>query len=159
MLLRSEGNSNERRQRGVITLSVPLCGALQAVYLTAVDDGLQLQGGQQPTVDGFLGDGQGVRDVRRRDAGERVGFHHDVRVRNSYCGWRGGERRERLFAATLVDDANRAAFYFETDQSLDVRPLRLHFEGLYSAYVSTCPSSSVSSSSASSSSSGGGCVL
>lgn len=35
----------------------------------------------------------------------------------------------------------------------------LHFEGLYSAYVSTCPSSSVSSSSASSSSSGGNWVL
>lgn len=35
----------------------------------------------------------------------------------------------------------------------------LHLEGLYSAYVSTCPSSSVSSSSASSSSSGGGWVL
>lgn len=104
-------NKNERRQRGEINLSVPLCGALQSVYLTAVNDGLQLQGGQQPTVDSFLGDGQGVRDIRRRDARERVGFHHDVRVRNSYCGWRGGERSERLFSASLVDEQRTARHF------------------------------------------------
>ncbi len=39
---------------------------------------------------------------------------------------------------------------------VDIQSSGLHLEGLYSAYVSTCPSSSVSSSSASSSSSGGG---
>lgn len=42
---------------------------------------------------------------------------------------------------------------------VDIQSSGLHLEGLYSANVSTCPSSSVSSSSASSSSSGGGWVL
>lgn len=56
-------------------------------YLTGVDDGLQLQGGQQARVNGAVWNGQCVGDVRRRNAGQCVGLHYDVRVRfpNSSC--------------------------------------------------------------------------
>lgn len=54
--------------------------------LAGVDDGLQLQGRELAFADGGFGDGQGVGDVRRRDAGQGVGFHHDVRVGDPYCG-------------------------------------------------------------------------
>lgn len=48
---------------------------------------------------------------------------------------------------------------YEFRPDVDTYSRCLHLEGLYSAYVSTCPSSSESSSSASSSSSGGDWVL
>lgn len=52
-------------------------------YLTGVDDGLQLQGGQQARVNGAFWNGQCVGDVRRRNAGQCVGLHYDVRVGDS----------------------------------------------------------------------------
>lgn len=38
------------------------------LYLTGINDGLQLQSGQQATGNGCFGDRQSVCDVRRRDA-------------------------------------------------------------------------------------------
>jgi len=70
------------------------------VYLAGVDDGLQLQSGQQATFDSGLGDGQRVGDVRRRDTGERVGLHHDVRMRDSYRGC--GRRKRQKSSLTLL---------------------------------------------------------
>lgn len=84
-------------------MTVPALLSAVCLYLTAVDDGLELQGGQQPAVDGLLRDGQSVRDVWWRDTRQCVGFHHYVRVGNSYCGC-GRKRSERLFAAVLLEN-------------------------------------------------------
>lgn len=89
-------NKNKHLQKREIHRSALLSGV--CLYLTAVDDGLELQGGEQPTVDGLLRDGQGVRDIRWRDTRKCIGFHHYVRMGNPYRGC-GRKRSERLFAA------------------------------------------------------------
>lgn len=60
-----EENNQINIDRWGINLSVLHSGV--CLYLTGIDDGLELQGGQQSTVDGLLRDGQGVRDIWRRD--------------------------------------------------------------------------------------------
>lgn len=44
-------------------------GFVCCVYLAGVDDGLELQSGQQAAVNGRLRDGQSVGDVGRGDTG------------------------------------------------------------------------------------------
>lgn len=56
-------------------------------HLAGVGDSLQLQGRQDPTVRGRQG--EGVGDVRGRDAGQCAGLHHTVWVLHPNLGWRG----------------------------------------------------------------------